>query len=225
MSTMTHTRKHATGTGSPLPGTLRTLMLLGLLALLGGCAARTITLDGSYPAPLVAKVPLTVGVYFPEELREFAYTEIHDDSGKDQYIIQTGASQVKLFNTLLPSMFERVVPLDTPTTTQPGIDAVFVPSIEEFQLGLPEKTRLKVYEVWLKYNMRLTQPDGEYIADWVMTAYGKSPTENFQSVDAGVQNAALVAMRDLAASFTLGFADIPDVRDWLQRRDTAGNSR
>jgi hypothetical protein len=188
-----------------------------LLALLAGCAARTITLDGTYPSPLVGKAPLTVGVYYPRELRDFAYTEIDDSSGKDQYIIQSGASQLKLFNTLLPAMFERVVPLDEPTTDQSGIDAIFVPTIAEFQLGLPDKTKLKVYEVWLKYNMRLTQPNGDYIADWVMTAYGKSPTENFQSVDAGVQNAALVAMRDLAASFTLGFNEIPDVKEWLQQ--------
>lgn len=209
-------KRSSLGTASRWCGVL----LLGLLA---GCAARTITLEGSYPSPLVAKVPLTVGVYYPEELREFAYTEIDDSSGKDQYIIQSGASQVQLFNTILPAMFERVVPLDAATTDQSGIDAVFVPSIAEFQLGLPDKTKLKVYEVWLKYNMRLTQPDGEYIADWVMTAYGKSPTENFQSVDAGVQNAALVAMRDLAASFTLGFNEIPDVREWLQQNDDSGS--
>jgi hypothetical protein len=187
-----------------------------LLTLLAGCAARTITLEGSYPSPLVAKIPLTVGVYYPEELRTFAYTEIDDSSGNDQYIVQSGASQVKLFDTLLPAMFERVVPLSDPTTTE-GVDAVFIPTIEEFQLGLPDKTKLNVYEVWLKYNMRLTQPDGEYIADWVMTAYGKAPTESLMGVDAGVQNAALVAMRDLAASFTLGFNEIPDVREWLQQ--------
>jgi len=194
-----------------------------LLALLAGCAARTITLDGTYPSPLVGKAPLTVGVYYPRELRDFAYTEIDDSSGKDQYIIQSGASQLKLFNTLLPAMFERVVPLDEPTTDQSGIDAIFVPTIAEFQLGLPDKTKLKVYEVWLKYNMRLTQPDGTYIADWVMTAYGKSPTEGFQSVDAGVQNAATVAMRDLAASFTLGFNEIPDIQEWLQVSSTGSS--
>jgi hypothetical protein len=195
-------------------------LLLG--SLLAGCAARTITLEGSYPSPLIAKIPLTVGVYYPQELRDFAYTEIDDSSGKDQYIIQSGQSQVDLFNTVLPAMFETVVQLDDETTGQGGVDAVFIPSITEFQLGLPDKTKLKVYEVWLKYNMRLTQPDGEYIADWVMTAYGKAPTEGFQSVDAGVQNAALVAMRDLAASFTLGFTDIADVREWLQ--ENAGSS-
>jgi hypothetical protein len=98
---------------------------------------------------------------------------------------------------------------------------VFVPAIEEFQLGLPQKTKLKVYEIWVKYNMRLEKPDGAYIADWVMTAYGKSPTESFQSVDAGVQDATIVALRDLAASFTLGFAGIPEINEWLQDQENS----
>lgn len=196
---------------------LRWLLPAGLLLLLTGCAARTISLSATYPTPLVVPLPLTIGVYYPEELRSFQYIEIDDNTGNDQYIIEAGASQIALFDTVLPVMFENVVPLDSPTATE-GVDAVFIPNVEEFQLGLPEKTRLSVYEVWLKYNMRLTQPNGDYIADWVMTAYGKSPTENFQSVDAGVQNAAEVAMRDLAATFSLGFTEFPDVKDWVQEQ-------
>ena len=99
------------------------------------------------------------------------------------------------------------------------IDAVFVPAIEEFQVGLPQKTRLNVYEIWVKYNMRLAQSNGDYIADWVMTAYGKSPEETFQSVDAGVNDAANVALRDLAASFTLGFSNIPEINEWLRSQN------
>jgi hypothetical protein len=73
----------------------------------------------------------------------------------------------------------------------------------------------------MKYNMKLSNPDGEYIADWVMTAYGKAPQENLQTVDAGVQGAAVVAMRDLAASFTLGFKDVPEVNEWLKANNVA----
>lgn len=196
---------------------LRWLLPAGLLLLLSGCAARTISLSATYPTPLVVPLPLTIGVYYPDELRDFQYIEIDDNTGNDQYIIEAGASQVALFDTVLPVMFENVVALDSPTPGQ-GVDAVFIPTVEEFQLGLPEKTRLSVFEVWLKYNMRLTQPNGDYIADWVMTAYGKSPTESFQSVDAGVQNAAEVAMRDLAATFSLGFTEFPDVKDWVAQQ-------
>ena len=189
--------------------------------MLAGCSATTIVVDGSYPSPLVRKLPLTIGVYYPEELRNFAYTEIDDNSGKDQYIVQSGTSQLELFNTVLPALFENVVMLDSldslnTASSENGIDAVFVPEIAEFQLGLPQKTKLKVYEIWMKYNMKLSKANGDYIADWVMTAYGKSPQENLQSVDSGVQGAAVVAMRDLAASLTLGFTTAPEVNDWLK---------
>lgn len=204
---------------SALPGTGRRILTLAATFLascvLAGCAAKSITIDGSYPSPLVRKIPITVGVYYPEELRNFSFTEIDDYTGDDQYIVNSGETQIELFNTVLPALFENVVLLDSLDNRSSELDAVFVPAIEEFQLGLPQKTKLKVYEVWVKYNMRLENPEGEYIADWVMTAYGKSPTESFQSVDAGVQDATVVALRDLAASFTLGFAGIPEVNEWL----------
>lgn len=194
---------------------VRQMMTACACILLSSCAANTINITGSYPSPLVRKIPITVGVYYPEELRNFSFTEIDDYTGDDQYIVNSGASQIALFNTVLPALFQNVVMLDSLENRPAGVDAVFVPAIEEFQLGLPAKTKLKVYEVWVKYNMRLENPEGEYIADWVMTAYGKSPTESFQSVDAGVQDATVVALRDLAASFTLGFSGIPEVNEWL----------
>lgn len=192
------------------------LCLFALLAL-SGCGASTIVISGSYPSPLVRKLPITVGVYYPEELRNFSYTEIDDYSGQDQYILQSGGSQLELFNTVLPALFENVVMLDSlDTAANSQLDAVFIPSIAEFQLGLPQKTKLKVYEIWMKYNMKLSTASGDYIADWVMTAYGKAPQENMRTVDAGVQDAAVVAMRDLAASFTLGFTAVPEVNEWLK---------
>lgn len=201
-----------------IPGIIKAASCFALVLLLSACAASTINISGSYPSPLVRKIPITVGVYYPEELRNFSFIEIDDYTGKDQYIINSGESQIELFNTVLPALFENVVMLEAPEAalSDSSIDAVFVPAIEEFQLGLPQKTKLKVYEIWMKYNMRLSNPDGEYIADWVMTAYGKAPNENFQSVDSAVKDAAVVAMRDLAASFTLGFSGIPEVNDWLK---------
>mgnify|MGYP005721658327 FL=1 len=95
------------------------------------------------------------------------------------------------------------------------VDAVFTPLIEEFQLALPMKTKLDVYEVWIKYNMRLATAEGDYIADWVLTSYGKTPTETFRSTEAAINDAAVVALRDLASSFSLSFSQVPEVRDWL----------
>jgi hypothetical protein len=116
-------------------------------------------------------------------------------------------------------MFERVVVLDRlEDAAAQGVDAVFIPRINEFQLGMPQKTRLDAYEVWVRYNMRLTAADGAYIADWVMTAYGKTTTATFSSTERGINDASVAALRDLASNFTLGFTAVPDVRDWLQQR-------
>ena len=194
---------------------------MGAVVLLSACAASTINIEGSFPAPLVQKLPLTVGVYYDENFVNHTFIEINDNTGDDQYIINSGASQMELFNTMLPAVFEEVVMLDSidSAASQNNLDAVFVPSIEEFQVGLPQKTRLNVYEIWVKYNMRLAQANGDYIADWVMTAYGKSPEETFQSVDDGVNDAANVALRDLAASFTFGFSNVPEVNEWLRSKN------
>lgn len=196
----------------------RKASLLVLVLLLSACSAATINIEGSFPAPLVRKLPLTVGVYYDDAFTNHSFIEINDNTGDDQYIINSGASQIELFNTMLPAVFERVVQIDSIENvgSYGELDAVFIPMIEEFQVGLPQKTRLNVYEIWVKYNMRLARSNGDYIADWVMTAYGKSPEETFQSVDAGVNDAANVALRDLAASFTLGFSNIPEVNEWLR---------
>ncbi len=196
----------------------RLLAFCLVLLALTGCATSTIVLNGTYPAPLVRKIPLTLGVYYPPELRNYAFTETDAETGDKQYLLQIGASQLKLFNTLLPALFDKVVLLDSvqPMPGTGAIDAVFIPAIAEFQLGLPHKTRMQVYEIWMKYDLKLSKTNGEQIADWVMTAYGKAPQESLQLVDSGVQNAAMVAMRDLAASLTLGFAEVPAVKAWLQ---------
>lgn len=197
------------------------LALFSLSFLLSGCAAKVIDIAGVYPSPLVTKLPITVGVYYDDAFSQHHYIEINDNNGKDQYIINSGPSQVELFNTILPAVFTDVIVLESLDSigNYPQLDAVFVPAIDEFQLGLPAKTRLDVYEVWLKYTMRLSTAEGDFIADWIMTAYGKTPQDRsiqaFQSVSDGVNDATVIALRDLAASFALNFKNIPEVNEWL----------
>ncbi len=152
-------------------------LLLGLLSITA-CGVNTVMVDGNYPSPNINKIPLTLGVYYDESLRDFAYTE-YTDNGKEEYRVLSGPSHMELFGSVLPAMFDRVVLLPDPAQAgTAGVDVVFAPAIEEFQLALPQKTRLDAYEVWVKYNMRLTAPDGGYIADWVLTAYGKASSES-----------------------------------------------
>lgn len=196
----------------------RLLLSLAILLTLASCAASTVTVRGSYPSPNIPAMPLTVGVYYGEGLSDFVYTEF-TDSGKEEYFVESGQTHEELFNTVLPAMFQRVVVLESlADASAQGVDAVFIPVINEFQLGMPQKTRLDAYEVWVRYNMRLTGADGSYIADWVMTAYGKTTAESFTSAERGINDASVAALRDLASNFSLGFTGVPDVRDWLQQR-------
>ncbi len=194
------------------------VLLLLFLFGLSSCGVSNVVIEGSFPTPNINKMPVAIAVYYDDALKDFAYLE-YSETGQEEYNIESGQSHVQLFNVVLPAMFDRVVFVDSmeevPTL---GVDAIFAPAIEEFQLALPAKTKLGVFEVWIKYNMRLLTPDGDYIADWVLTSYGKTPTETFRSIEAAINDAAVVALRDLASSLALSFDQVPEVRNWLNSR-------
>jgi hypothetical protein len=192
----------------------RVLAVLAAISL-SACGVNNVVIEGSFPTPNISPLPLSVAVFYDPALTEFAYIE-YSETGTEEYNIASGQSHVELFNAVLPAMFDEVVVVGSLEEAEMlGVDAIFAPLIEEFQLALPSKTKLDVYEVWIKYNMRLMAADGEYIADWVLTSYGKTPTESMRSAESAINDAAVVALRDLASSFSLSFTQVPEVRDWL----------
>ena len=196
------------------PATSICAMLMPAL-LLSACGASSVVIDGSFPTPNIGKLPISLAVVYDDNLRDFTYTE-YSETGQEEYYIQSGQSHVQLFNAVLPAMFDNVTFVDNvEAAAGSGVDAVFVPNIEEFQLALPAKTRLDVYEVWIKYNMRLLTAEGDYLADWELTSYGKTPTETFLTTETAINDAAVVALRDLASTFALSFARVPEISAWL----------
>ena len=185
---------------------------------LASCGVSKVVIEGSYPTPNVAKLPLTLAVVYDEPLRSFSYIE-YSETGAEEFNIASGESHVALFDAVLPAMFQSVVQVASLEDAEAlGVDAIFAPAIDEFQLALPYKTKLDVYEVWIRYNLRFLTGDGAPIADWVLTSYGKTPTESMRTADSAINDAAVVALRDLASSFSLSFAQVPEVRDWLASR-------
>ena len=196
-------------------GRVRTALIFVGALYLTGCGVSNVVIEGSFPTPNINKLPLNVAVYFDPALTEFAYIE-YSETGSEEYNIASGQSHIELFSTVLPAMFDKVVVVSSIEEAEAlGVDAIFAPIIEEFQLALPAKTKLDVYEIWIKYNMRLMTADGDYIADWVLTSYGKRPNESLRSAEAAINAAAIVALRDLASSFSLSFSQVPEVKDWL----------
>ena len=197
------------------PRYLRLSVFSIMLSLISSCGVSNLVIEGSFPTPNINKIPLSMAVYYDEALKAFSYME-YSETGREEINVESGESHINLFNAVLPAMFEEVIEIegfDDPKVLE--ADAIFAPVIEEFQLALSEKTKLEVYEVWIKYNMRIVDSSGNSLADWVVTSYGKTPTETFRSVEDGINEATVVALRDLASSFSLNFTRIPEVQDWL----------
>ena len=161
-------------------------------------------------------MPLSVAVIYDDTLREHSFTE-YSETGREELNIESGQSHIQLFEVILPAMFDRVITVNNvEEAAELNADVVFLPTIMDFQLALPTKTKLDFYEIWIEYNMRLVDAEGSDIADWVLTSYGRAQTKTFLTAENGINDAAIVALRDLAASFSIGFSEIPEIQEWLR---------
>ena len=192
------------------------LAILSAVFGLGGCT-HTLYVEGEFPSPLVGKLPTAVGVYYGDEFKNYVYEESSKD--RKNWVIDMGDAQVDLFNAVLPNMFNSVVEVDSlPLVNQAtGLRLVISPLVEDFQYTLPAETKVKIYEIWLKYNIQVYEPDGTIVADWILTAYGKTPTGFMQSDEAALNQAIVVALRDAGANLSLNFAKVPEIRAWLEQ--------
>lgn len=205
----------------------RCIATLGLIAIaitLHGCSTNVIIVQGEFPTPLVDALPVTLGIHYTEDFANHKYEYQPKGMTEIKLVMDTGGVQTQMFNNLLPHMFEDVVMLDTyPPEPDSGIDLVLIPEVDDFQHAIPSHTKINVFEIWIRYRMQLFDAAGDPVADWIMSSYGKTPTAFMQSNDAGINSAAIVALRDAGANFALNFARVPEVKLWLEERaDTDG---
>lgn len=190
-------------------------MFLVTTSALTGCGGASVAVPTNFPIPLVEKLPLTMGVYLNPELLAYVHEEDLETSG--DWSIDLGGAQHSMFENLLTGMFHGVEFVTDPQSASSGVDGVLVPNIEEVQFSIPSQTRTDYYEVWIRYQFQLYSDDGQLLADWPLTAYGKANQRNYgmQTDQPGLQAAALAACRDAMAFFTVQFHGVPPVKDWL----------
>jgi hypothetical protein len=189
------------------------ILLLACTALAAACTQSvSIRVDSDVPVPTVARIPLDMGVYYDAALRDYAYTE--DTEDRPDWRIESGASQVALFDRILPSMFQSVATAQS-TAGVAGVAGVVAPRVAEMQFALPTETKTDFYEAWIKYQLQLYDADGQLVAEWPVTGYGKAETKLLKGKDEGLAAAINLAMRDAGAKLALGFEQVPDVRRWL----------
>jgi hypothetical protein len=209
-----------------LASALPSCLALILTLLVSGCSLNEVVVEGEFPSPLLDKLPVTLGVYYKPEFREHEFYDEATSRGESDWVVKTGAAQVKMYNTLLEGMFERVVLLNelprkarVAEVGKQAVDAILVPAVSELQYSIPTHTKINVFEIWMRYRYELYSASGEQLADWTMTAYGKTPTAFLRSAEAAVNLAAVVALRDAGANFAVNFDQVPEVKQWLE--DTA----
>jgi len=168
-----------------------------LIGLLGGCSS-TVTLDmPTIPVPLMEKIPASIGLRMPAEFNNF----IHDEEiiGREHWTINLGNANASLFTQLFGFMFENVTVLsnaDDPKLL--SIDALIEPSIDAFEFSVPNQSKTESFAVWIRYRIKVFDRTGLEVADWPVSAYGKSQTASVSGPEA-LERAAILAMRDAAA--------------------------
>ncbi len=215
------------GSIASAPDTGRLIRLLGavLFVLLAGCGPSEVVVQGNFPTPLMQKLPITLGVWYSDEFAHHEFFEEAKTKSESSWIVRTGAAQVEMWDTLLDGMFTRVVHMTGkpgPGQMNPSVDAVLIPSVEELQYAIPAQTNVKVYEIWMRYRLELVTTGGQPIADWTMSAYGKTPTAFLQSDQAAVNLAAVMALRDAGANFATTFTRVPAVHAFMQQQMATG---
>jgi hypothetical protein len=196
-----------------------TIVLLCIVVLAGGCGPAHVVVEGNFPPPLIEPLPLTLGVWYGDDFAKHEFFDETKSRTDSAWIVETGAAQVQMWDSLLAGMFTHVVHLKAkplPGQTIANVDAVLIPHVEELQYTIPAHTQIKVYEIWMRYRFELMNANGKPIADWGMSSYGKTPTAFLQTDQEAVNFAAVMALRDAGANFSTNFARVPAVRDWLQ---------
>ena len=167
-----------------------------LASILAGCGGSSIMLDPpTIPAPLINKIPASIGLRIPAEFESFVHEE--EVLGRERWKIDLGSSNAALFTQLFEYMFEKVTVLDADDDASLlSIDALIEPSIDAFEFSVPKQTRTEAFAVWIRYRLKVYDSEGIEVANWPVSAYGKSQSGGGSDA---LRRAAVLAMRDAAA--------------------------
>lgn len=182
-----------------------------------GCT-NTVHLRGQFPAPLVEKVPLTVGLHFPKEFKNYTAVEIlYQDT---DWRIPVGYASEQMFEQVFTSLADKIVILDKmpePRTHAMGADLIVVPAFADFGLLDPDVSHLEFFSISFKYRVRVITPNGQMLADWEFNSYGKAPWYHFNE-EGAVREALMTALRDAAATLATEFDKQPGIAAWMRSR-------
>jgi hypothetical protein len=184
------------------------------------CGGATVQMQGDIPTPLVQPLPLRMGFYFEPSLLDYVYEEKIENHG--DWRVEVGQMQPKLFLKVGAAMFTHAEQVSSIAPGNDNLDGVLAPTIADFQISIPDQTRTDFYEVWIKYLIHVYDNKGALIADWPVTAYGKSNQSDYgffeKTNQPAMHDATMRALRDAGAFLALRFSSVPPIKTWLDTR-------
>ncbi len=190
----------------------RTVMTTMLLALMSACASN-VTVKSNIPVPLVERLPLKVHLAYTDEFRNHVYQE--NEKRRALKSLNLAQAQIDMFDQVFGNLTTMV------SADDPSRDLTIEPEILEFQYSAPSETKLKQYEIWIKYRLKILDQKNESLADWVVKGYGKTPTAMLTSASKAFNSATNVALRDTGAQLAINFKGQRKIKALIdQKNDT-----
>jgi len=182
-----------------------------LATLLAGCGTVQVQPQSQLPPPLIDVLPVTVGIYYPQEFRDYAHKETRYQV---DYEFSLGPAHVTKLNRLLQAMFARVVEVEDladPLKADPSIVMVLEPRFEDYAFLTPRDMVGEAYTVTIRYRLNLYDPQGERVDGYVFTGYGREKSKALTGTGPLIA-ATQRAMRDAGAKLAVELPDQESVR-------------
>lgn len=195
---------------------------LSALFVLWGCASGAHVVSGvSIPDPLIDSFPMKVGIYYPAEMKDYVWD---DKKGRQSFVVELGDNQEQVFEKSLGALFDEVVVLESEDDSRKDLlDGVFYPNITGLTLTIPAENGTDFYEMWIRYELLLLQPNGTYIYKWPVPGYGRVNRRDYGSVmertNEAVLDATESALRGACTEIIVRFSPrrMPlVVKDWIE---------
>ena len=191
------------------------IVTLSLVFTASIAAAASYTNEVEFEIDDSEKLPLSVGYTLTDSMDDHTHRERVCNT---TYRIRNGDLHSKLVANVLSSVFEEAKEVNLEESSSlDGIDLVVVISPGDtpygwWQISLPCRTRLDVFENWFKYKVTLEDQEGVQIAQWEQYGFGRiSEEEVDKRRSLGIEGASSRAFIEMRAKLIYDFRNNEEI--------------